>query len=150
MKNNGSDKVPPPETTEAPENQLVQKKAEPTTEEIEEFVRDAPPAVRTMIRGMMMTSSMSRSPQHPIFDKFTPAHVDKFLDYNEADSKRDFTFACQNRWFHLVYVLLSVIFLSFLIIFLIPSNKELLNDLLRVLIAFAGGFGAGVGWKSRK
>lgn len=149
--------------TSAPnENQLVKK--EPETSEIdtdiEEFVKEAPPEVREFLEkaapevrrtfmGFMMRTSMGGLP-HPLFDKFTSQHVDKFLDINEEESKRSFNFACQGRWFALGAAILGLGFITFLIVYLLPNNKDLLVDILKIVISFAGGFGAGYGYKSKK
>lgn len=141
------------DTVSSQEGQLVQKspeqsEADKEIKEIEEFVKGAPPEIRAMM--MEMRTSTTRSPQHPLFEKFTPAHIDKFLDYNEDDHKRDFTFATQSRWFHFGYVIIALSFIVFLIVYLLPNNKDILNDLLKVLVGLAGGFGLGYGYKSMK
>jgi len=103
------------------------------------------------MRGVLMQIMRmqgGRAPSHPIFDKFTPEHVGKFLDYSHDDDVHEYTLARENRWFYLAYVVLAIGFLVFLIVFLTPSHKDLLTDILRLLLAFAGGFGAGFGLKS--
>jgi hypothetical protein len=38
--------------------------------------------------------------------------------------------------------------LGFLIVFLAKDNVVLLNDIVKILIAFAGGFGGGFGYRA--
>jgi hypothetical protein len=160
LKNSDKELTPPKQ------GQIVQKEQEPTEidKEVEEFVKEAPPEVRELLKeappevrktfmGFMMRTSMGRSfphPLYPLFDKFTSQHVDTFLKYNEEENIRDFKFASQSRWFHLVYVILGLLFLLFLIIYLMPSNKDLLINLIAILMALAGGFGFGYGYRAMK
>lgn len=141
------------------ESQLIKKEAAETDARIEELVREAPPEVREFLEkappevrktfmGVSTRTVMGSPFPHPIFDKFTPQHVDKFLDLNEEESKRSFKFACQGRWFALGSGIIALGFIIFLVIYLLPNNRELLVDILRILIIFAGGFGAGFGYKS--
>ena len=46
--------------------------------ELEEFAKDAPPEVRLFMS--QMRSSLRPTGSHPLFDKFTPEHIDKFLE----------------------------------------------------------------------
>ncbi|MDW7680573.1 MAG: hypothetical protein SCK70_08405 [bacterium] len=116
-------------------------------EEIQEFVKDAPPAVRRSFTAMLQTRS-SQFIGHPLFEKFTPEHIDNFLDYSYKDDENTFRLTSSNRWFYLIYTILFVAFLVFLIIYLLPSNQEMLSEILKILISLAGGFGIGYGWKS--
>ena len=155
---NKSDKEDAP-----PGGALVQREPEPTEidkemedlakevpPEVREFLKGAPPEVRQVAMSMMTRTSMGGSLPHPLFDKFTPQHIDKLLDLNEEDNKRNFNFASRGRWFQLSYVFFALSFVIFLIVYLLPNNKDILNDLLKVLVGLAGGFGLGYGYKSMK
>jgi hypothetical protein len=83
--------------------------------EVDNIFKEAPSEVRKTAMALMMRTS-SGAFHHPIFDKFTPEHIDKFLDLNEQNNKREYHFACSNRWFNLGYALLVILFLIFLII----------------------------------
>ncbi len=111
---------------------------------------DMPPEMKRMISmGMMQTShqgGISRS--HPLFEKFTEDHVDKYLDYVQRDDDNEYNLRSSNRWFSLLYTLIGVTFFGFLIVYLLPKDKVLLNDILKLLITFAGGVGSGYGLKS--
>jgi uncharacterized membrane-anchored protein len=87
---------------------------------------------------------------HPLFEKFTPDHITKFLDINSQDNENEHNFKSSNRWFHLVYAIIFLGFLMFLITYLLPNNIDLLKDVIGAIVLFAGGFGGGYGYKSMK
>jgi len=116
--------------------------------EFQQVMKSAPPKMRHMMLSMMMRLQGAGPMPHPIFDKFKSEHVDKFLDYSHEDEVNAFSLARSNRWFHLGYALLFVGVLLFLIVYLAPTQKDLLGDILKMLAIFAGGFGAGFGTKS--
>lgn len=111
------------------------------------LVEAVPPPMRSMM--LQMTRMQGGGPfPHPIIDKFKPEHVGQFLDYTHEENMRELSLASSNRLFHLAYIALAALFLGFLIVYLTPINKDLLTDILRILLAFGGGFGAGFGAKS--
>jgi hypothetical protein len=98
---------------------------------------------------LAMTRTISRGmPYHPLFDKFTPEHTSQFLENIRKDDENEYKLKSSNRWFHVVYVFLALAFLFFLIVFLLPKDKDLLTKILELLVAFGGGVGAGYGIKS--
>lgn len=136
--------VPGQESEHSPK---IPQAAEPVTEtEFDDIEKDLPPQVRAILQ---MTRTQVRGPSpHPLFHKFTSEHVDKFLDYSHQDDVNAYALASSNRWFNLAYVIVFVVFLVFLIIYLAPSHKDLLVDILKIMVAFGGGFGAGYGTKA--
>ncbi len=110
-------------------------------------MKSAPPPMRGAIMQFMRMQG-GRPFTHPIFDNFSSEHVTKFLDYSHADDVHEYTLVRENRWFHLAYAILGVGLLIFLIVFLLPTNRDLLTEILRIFLAFGGGFGAGFGAKS--
>ena len=114
--------------------------------ELEEAFRDAPKEVQRFM-AMFRSGPMS-PPMHPLFNKFTDAHIDKFLDYSQKDDENTYSLYKSGRWFSLSYVLIGAGFLIFLIAFLANNNKELLADIIKILVIFAGGIGGGFGLKS--
>jgi hypothetical protein len=128
------------------------KKAEVFPPPVEEFLETtkAPPEIRKLFREMASFSFTAgvRPQVHPIFDKFTAEHVTKFLDYNHVDDQNNYKLASSGRWIHLVWAAIILGFLVFLVIFLAKDNVILLNDILKILVAFAGGFGGGFGYRA--
>ena len=110
---------------------------------------DLPAEVRSQVVRMMMGTTVTRqqAPKHPLFDKFTDDHVHKYLDYIQRDDDNAYDLRKSNRWFHLVYILIAVAFAIFLIVFLLPRDKALLNDFFKLFVSFAGGAGTGYGFK---
>ena len=137
------------ETESQPEN--VEKGVEKVLPpEIEEALKTAPPQVRKAITQMGMFSVTGQiHPQiHPLFQKFSSQHIDKLLDYSHQDEQNSYNLERSGRWFHLAYALTILLFLCFLVVFLAKDNVDLLNDILKLLVVFAGGFGSGFGVKT--
>ncbi|MCU0615022.1 MAG: hypothetical protein MUD09_08070 [Desulfobacterales bacterium] len=112
---------------------------------------DMPHEAKQIIRMAMMSSSATgMSRHHPLFEKFTEDHVHKYLDYIQKDDDNEFSFRSSNRWFYLLYTVLGLCFFSFLVIYLLPKDKGLLDEILKLLVAFAGGLGSGYGIKAFK
>jgi len=86
---------------------------------------------------------------HPLIEKFTDKHIDKFLEYSHKDDINEFRFAIINKVWLLVLAVLGLGFLGFLIVYLAPTHKDLLTDILKIIVAFGGGVGAGYGPKRR-
>ena len=112
---------------------------------------DMPSEMKKMISMSMMHASIpGGSPRstHPLFEKFTEDHVHKYLDYIQRDDDNEHKLRSSNRWFSLGYTVITIAFFSFLIIYLLPKDKSLLNDILKLLFTFAGGVGSGYGLRS--
>jgi hypothetical protein len=118
---------------------------EEADEKLDEFVKSLPPPARAFM--MQMTRFGGAAP-HPLFHKFTPEHITKFLDYSHQDDVNLYQLEKSNRWFNLAYFVGIVICILFLVVYLAPSQKDLLVDILKTLAVFAGGFGVGYGTKA--
>jgi len=129
------------------DNEIVPSKG--NSEKVENQVvlpDDMPKEVQQTIR-MMMASSMGGPRQHPLFEKFTDDHIHKYLDYIQKDDDSEFSLRSSNRWFYLLYTVLGLGFFSFLVIYLLPKDKALLDEILKLLVTFVGGLGSGYGLK---
>jgi len=116
--------------------------------DILENIEDVPPDKRKSVTMGLMQASLSSRIGHPLFDKFTPEHIDKFLDYSQRDDDNIYKYKSSNRWFVLGYSLIGTALFIFLIVFLLPQNKDLLLDIFKLFVVFAGGFGSGYGIKA--
>ncbi|MCX5905320.1 MAG: hypothetical protein NTV89_18040 [Proteobacteria bacterium] len=126
-----------------------QEKEIETETEVKEFVKTMPPQVRKSFEMAMMQTFSSRGPGfHPIFDKFNEKHIDKFLDYSHSDDDNEFKLKSSNRYFYFGYSLLCMGIFTFLVVYLLPNNKDLLLELFKLIVIFGGGFGSGFGVKS--
>lgn len=124
-------------------------------DQVDSFLDDLPENTpqevkQTIEMSMMRAQSFGGSPTHPLFDKFTPQHVSTYLEGIQKDDDNEFKLISSNRWFYLFYVVLGVALFCFLIVYLLPRDKEFLDLLFKLLITFAGGFGSGYGIKSLK
>ena len=123
--------------------------------EIAEEIRGMPPKVREHFMGMFQSFQRGPFLVHPLQslfeqDKFNKEHIHKFLDNAEKDDIRSHRVRLLSQWLHLSYVIFSLITFIFLVVFLLPSNKDLLTDILKTAVIFGGGIGAGFGIKSYK
>lgn len=123
-----------------------------TAEILSSLPEDMPAEIKKQVVSMMMgfnqTTVGRNSARHPLFEKFTDDHVHKYLDYIQRDDDNAHELKSTNRWFHLAYVIIGVAFFGFLIVYLLPKDKTLLNDILKLLFTFAGGVGSGYGIRS--
>jgi hypothetical protein len=137
-------KTDPEKTSGDPEDSI-----EDIPQEFEEVLKGAPPEVRKAI--IQMASFRSSGPiyqSHPLFQKFNHGHIDKLLDYGHKDDENSFELEKSSKKYTLTYVCLAIGLLIFLVVYLANDNKELLTDILKILVVFAGGFGSGFGFKS--
>lgn len=123
-----------------------------TAEILSSLPDDMPAEMKKQVVSMMMgfnQTTVGRSgARHPLFEKFSDEHVHKYLDYIQRDDDNAHELKSTNRWFHLAYVIIGVAFFGFLIVYLLPKDKTLLNDILKLLFTFAGGVGSGYGIRS--
>jgi hypothetical protein len=115
--------------------------------QITEAIEKMPTPVREIFE-MMAVSTMA-APNHPLLDKFKDEHVKQFLDNDRVETVNDYKLRSSNRFFHLMYIVISLFALGLLIWFLLPQNKDLLTDLLKIILAFAGGVTSGFGLKAQ-
>lgn len=113
-----------------------------------EFPEGTPKEIQRTVRMMMSASSGHVRSGHPLFEKFTDDHVHKYLDYIQKDDDNAFALQRSNRWFHLAYVLIGIGLFVFLMVYLVPKDKAMFDQIFKMLVAFAGGFGGGYGVKT--
>ena len=119
-----------------------------------ELIANLPEDMSAEVKEFISMSMMQTAPpvggsrSHPLFEKFTDDHVHEYLDYTQRDDDHEHNLKSSNRWFHLAYTLIGIAFFGFLIVYLLPKDKALLNEILKLLVTFAGGVGSGYGLKS--
>lgn len=132
-----------------PEENSGNKDVEPFSTEMANALDAAPPQFRKIFAEMGMIHTTKTAPfPNALLDKVNPGHIDKFLDYNHKEDENIYNLQSSGRWFQLAYVSMAFLFLVFLVVFLSGNNQGLLNDILKILVVFAGGFGSGFGFKS--
>jgi hypothetical protein len=116
-------------------------------------IKNAPSEVRQqMMSNLSMSfieSRTSRRASNPLFEKMTEGHIDKYLDYIQRDDDNEYELRRTNRKYYIFIFVFSLIFLAVSVAYLLPIDKEFLLTFLQILVAVAGGIGAGYGLKSR-
>ena len=120
------------------------KKDECQDGSLDATIKEMPPEIKRQVQSFMATFQ-SRPQINPLFEKFTEAHVDKYLDYIQRDDDNEYELRKSNRWFYLAYFVLGLVALSAAVIYILPKDKAFLEMILQILIALAGGIGAGYG-----
>jgi hypothetical protein len=77
------------------------------------------------------------------------SHLHKILDGERRDKDQAYEFRRSNRRYYLILFWSVVIVLGAAVFWLLPRYPEFLDTILKILLGFAGGFGAGYGLKSR-
>lgn len=134
------------ERTEKEEREKRDAELIPDREDEESGMPSPPPMVREMMA--MFGVGPGGRPHHPVFDKFEPEHVDKFLDHSHAEDLERLRIRKHGRWFALAVLVVLLLAFGWLVNELLPENKDLLAEFLKMGVAFAGGIGGGYGLKS--
>lgn len=111
-----------------------------------EHVEEVPPK-ELMRMGMAFFRHVGVMPP-PFAEHITPEHIDKVLDLTGKDAERGFHNAQRNRIFALICGALILAFLTFLTVFLLPTEPETYKELARGAAAFLCGACVGYGLKS--
>ncbi len=109
-----------------------------------------PPEVRRSFESVIASfQSGMGMPLSPLFNKFTEAHIDKFLDYIQRDDDHEHELRRWDRVYYLIYFILGVIVLGAAIVYLLPKDRDFLVSIITFIIIAAGGLGAGYGISKR-
>ncbi len=80
--------------------------------------------------------------------KIESSHITQFLKNDAEQNERTFKDSQISKRYTLIYVLIFCTLFVFITIFLVDRNVSIYSDLLKIFVAFAGGFGSGLGYKS--
>jgi hypothetical protein len=80
-------------------------------------------------------------------EKINEQHISTILESVEKDSERVFKDTQEARIYSVIYIVIILLFFSFLTVFLVNKDVAIYQDILKVLIIFGGGFGSGIGFK---
>lgn len=98
---------------------------------------------------LFMSQAMGRgSLLSPFWEKVTPEHVPEIIKSMDRDAQLEFQDRQRNRYLLITLVLIVVAMMVFLVMQLAPTNPNLLDKLMTILISFVGGFGGGYGFKA--
>jgi hypothetical protein len=139
------------ENSQASNNKSKEEKTEmhDTESEALEILQDMPPEIKKRFLSISK-GSFSRSILSPLESKINEKHIDKILVIKEKYEDNIFSDTQSARKFQLIYILLGVALFVFLTLFLVSNDKDLFKEIIKLFIAFVGGFGAGYGIKSYK
>jgi hypothetical protein len=108
-----------------------------------------PVEVQRVMQAFMSSTRYVGPAINPLLEKFTPEHIDKYLDYVQRDDDNEFLLRKTNRWFYLVYVAIALFVFCVAVVYLLPRDKALLEDLIKLIVILGGGIGAGYGLSKR-
>lgn len=131
---------------DAEEKSLIKPEA---GEVIDQGLEEVPPEMRTVIKAWSAMFSQVSGPFNPLLAKFKDGHIDKYLDNMSRESDHDYELKKGNRWFYLVYAIIAVTVFIAGVVYLLPDNKDLLIQLIVIIVAIAGGIGGGYGLSKR-
>jgi hypothetical protein len=136
--------------TLAKSEQAISEEIQPEEISSDEFEKMPVEISRTFRSFMAMFSQVGGPRFNPLFEKFTEAHIDKYLDYVQRDDDNEYELKKSNRWFYFGYVILALAIFCAAVVYLLPRDKDLLFRLIEIIVLLAGGLGAGYGLKSRQ
>lgn len=133
--------------SEKEQTNLESKDTESNLSELEKDLDfdDLPPDI---VR-MMISRSISTGSSSSLEDKINTEHISRILDIAEEDNKREFKDIKFARLYNLAILVIVLFFFGFLTVFLANKDLSTYQDIIRIIIIFGGGFGAGFGYKSR-
>lgn len=114
-------------------------------------LEDLPEEAQAFMKMVLSSRSISArsSLSNSLSDKINTEHISKMLDIAQQDNEREFEDIKLSKLYNLVTLIIILIFLGFITVFLGNKDLSTYQDIIRILIIFGGGFGAGYGYKSR-
>ncbi len=101
----------------------------------------------SIIKQTMVSGVLRRS--NPIADKITPEHITQIISKSDDQDKRDRIERKGERNYNLLLIIISLVFIGFLIVFL-QSNEDLLVKIVIGIVSFLGGYGFGQSRKKKE
>ena len=115
-------------------------------------VKESIPTNVKKVMGLALSVG-GRREESPLIDlagKIQPSHITQFLENDAAQDERVFKDSQISKRYTLIYVIIFCALFVFITVFLVNRNVSIYTDLLKIFVAFAGGFGSGLGYKSFK
>jgi hypothetical protein len=121
-------------------------------EPVEAVLQQVPAPQREKVRETFAALLQYHGPvPNPIFDKLTPAHVDKLIDGAAKDNERMYEDKRDGRKLEKFFVVIGVAaFLAISGLFLWAKQTGLLEKVIQIAVIYAGGVGTGVGLVKRR
>ena len=127
-------------------------KSPPESEQQEATEQEAPeaslPAPQQVIEQFGQIIAGGISPVHnPVLEKVTGEHIHKALENSDKEDERAFEYSKAGRRYTMAYVLIGITAFFLLTFYMLSVDKELYKQIIQLLVAVGGGFGAGYGYR---
>lgn len=87
----------------------------------------------------------------PYFEKVTEEHLSRVLELGDKQDERQFEFAKRRQNITTgVIAGIFVLIIFFTVFMLMNGERNLYWDIIKIILGFAGGFGAGYGFRVRR
>lgn len=140
------------ENSESTKNSSVAENTSPENSNTKpteaEILNNMPPEMRKVIEMSLSMQRYTGPAPNPLFEKITPAHIDKILEIADKDENNSFKDAQSTKTYSLIYFILILVFLGGLILYLTDRNSGLLMSIIEKGLYVIGGFGGGYGFKA--
>ena len=80
-----------------------------------------------------------------MFEKINEEHIHKALENSAKEDERAFEYSTAGRRYRLAYTVIGLVAFFALTVYMMPVDKELYKQVIQLLVAAGGGFGAGYG-----
>ena len=133
--------------TDSPDSSLTKPTPEGEQQESPGQEEASVPASRQVIEEQFeqVIAGTIGPARNPVLEKLTEDHITTLIENDGRNDERSFEYSKADRRYRLVYVLIVLLSFGLLTFYLAPADKELYKQIVQVLAAFAGGFGAGYG-----
>ena len=122
--------------TDGPDASLTKQTSE---DEQQKSRGSSPPAPQQVIEQFEQVIAGAIGPvRNPVLEKVTEDHITAALELAGEDSKAD-------RRYRMAYTIVLLIAFGLLTFYMVPADTELYKQIVQLLIAAGGGFGAGYG-----
>ena len=111
-----------------------------------EVLENLPPeARREVIRAFSMMTGFTGPVVNPALNRITSEHINKIIDYTEADSRRESESESSIRKYAFAYFALELCALLALILFFgVREQWAVISSIITGILGFGGGFGLGI------
>ena len=85
--------------------------------------------------------------RNPVFEKLNEDHITTLIENGSKNDGRIFEDSKADRRYKMAYILIGLLSFGLLTAYMMPIDKELYKQVIQLLIAVGGGFGAGYGYR---
>lgn len=111
-----------------------------------EILENLPPEVRKTVRETFL--GVAGPTRHPVLSKINEGHISTLLEQSGKDDERAFEDKQSVRKYGVFYALLASALFVFLTVYLVQVDLAIYQEVLKIIVVFAGGVGSGFGLKS--